>query len=449
MKHQRTGVRFILLGLSALALGLIFGVIGGFQYILPSFLKERLTFQQTRPLHVYLVISFIFSSAVGCVYYFLPAVANRKLYSEKLASFHWICQVLILIVVVTGFFGGHFSGREYLEFPWWMALVILGSWSLLIINFFKTIPLQFSRQPVYVWSWATGIVFFFITMCEAHLWLLPFFHHNIVRDLTVQWKALGSMVGSWNMLVYGTTMYVMGKITNDDQVARSKTAFFFYFLSLTNLMFNWGHHTYIVPASPAVKEVSYMISMTELLFIGKIIYTWRQTYIAAKLNFHYPPYKMFSAGDLWVFLNLILAIIISVPAINLYSHGTHITVAHAMGTTIGINTNLVLGCLLFIAYQRAPVLAARFKNIFAAGMALLNISLLVFWAALLWSGVTRSIDVQNSVPFANMMQHLQPGFILFTSAGVFVLAGLFMILLPLMFIFYRSADMKEDVSFRS
>jgi nitric oxide reductase subunit B len=242
------------------------------------------------------------------------------------------------------------------------------------------------------------------------------------------------------MLVYGTTFYVMERITNDKTIAQSKTAFFFYFLSLTNLMFNWGHHTYIVPASPVVKEVSYIISMTELLFIGKIIYTWRQTYIAARLNYSLIPYRLFTAGDFWVFLNLILAIIISVPAVNLYTHGTHITVAHAMGTTIGINTNLLLGCLLFVAFDRSPEFANRYKKYFMVGIPLLNMSLLVFWAALLICGVIKSSDTLNSVPFATMMTHLQPWFVMFTGAGVCIMISLFLILFPLIRIFLKKSD---------
>jgi len=42
------------------------------------------------------------------------------------------------------------------------------------------------------------------------------------------------------------------------------------------------------------------------------------------------------------FLSLSLAIAMSVPAINVYTHGTHFTVAHTMGTTIGINSFLLL-----------------------------------------------------------------------------------------------------------
>ena len=54
---------FLLLAISYLLLGLLIGTLSGFQYILPDFLKERLSFQKTRPLHVYLVITWIFVAA--------------------------------------------------------------------------------------------------------------------------------------------------------------------------------------------------------------------------------------------------------------------------------------------------------------------------------------------------------------------------------------------------
>ena len=64
-------------------------------------------------------------------------------------------------------------------------------------------------RNLYVW-----IIYLFV------LWLLLYFNNNIVRDITVQWKAMGSMVGSWNMLVYGTSMYLMEKMTGDRTVNR-------------------------------------------------------------------------------------------------------------------------------------------------------------------------------------------------------------------------------------
>lgn len=443
MDHKKLGSLFIVLGLSSLLLGLFFGSIGGLQYILPPFLKEQLSFQKTRPLHVYLVINFIFSTAAGCIYYFLPTASGKKLYSLKLGIIQFSIQVFILLIIVSFFFAGKFSGREYLEFPPWISLIILGSWILFMINFFKTIPLSFNHVPVYIWSWSTGLIFYFITMTEAHLWLLPYFNNNIVRDLTVQWKALGSMVGSWNMLVYGTSMFVMESISGDKKINQSKTAFFFYFLGLTNLMFNWGHHTYIVPSSPIVKEVSFIISMTELLILGKIIYNFRKSYIEAKLKFHHLPFRLLSFSDGWIFLNLLLAITISIPAINLYTHGTHITVAHAMGATIGINTMLLLGSVFFILDELNESLMEKLKKYFGFSIVLLNISLIIFWISLIGSGIAKSVDMQQKNFFAVIMDHLQPYFRVFTFSGIAVMLALFLTIIPIFKTFSKFILSKE------
>ncbi|HRF16887.1 MAG TPA: cbb3-type cytochrome c oxidase subunit I, partial [Chitinophagaceae bacterium] len=311
---DKTAKAFLLLSISYLFFGLLLGIIGGIQYILPPFLKEQLAFQKTRPLHVYLVISWIFTAAQAGLYYYLPRIANRPIYWLQGARIHFYLHALVSFFIVACFFLGYFGGREYLEFPPLLGAVILLSWVPFAINFFFTLKPDYKNAPVYIWSWSTGILFFFITLSESYLWLLDYFHTNIVRDVTVQWKALGSMVGSWNMLVYGTGMYVMEKMSGDNKANRSPLAFFFYFLGLTNLMFNWGHHTYIVPAAPWVKTVAYVISMTELLILGYIIMKWRKTMTQARKNYHNIPYRLLSYADIWIFLNLSLAIVISVPS---------------------------------------------------------------------------------------------------------------------------------------
>ena len=55
-------------------------------------------------------------------------------------------------------------------------------------------------------------MFLLFTFSEAYLWLFPYFRNNIVLDMTIQWKAYGALTGSWNMLVYGTAIFVMERI---------------------------------------------------------------------------------------------------------------------------------------------------------------------------------------------------------------------------------------------
>ena len=218
LKNNITGSWFIIIAISSLFLGLIFGILGGFQHLFPDLLKENLSFQKTRPLHAYLSINWIFTAATGIIYYYLPEVSGRKIYSQLLAKIQIFLQILILTLVCVFFVLGKFGGREYLEFPPYIIILVISSWILFMINFFMTVKPNYKTVPVYIWSWSTGLVFFLITILEAQLWQLPFFNNNIIRDVTVQWKAMGSMVGSWNMLVYGTAMFAMEKISGDRSI---------------------------------------------------------------------------------------------------------------------------------------------------------------------------------------------------------------------------------------
>src|SRR5688572_17622213 len=105
--------RFIILAFSYLLFGLMLGVTGGFQYILPDFLKDVLNFQKTRPLHVYLVITWIFTAAQGAIYYFIPRVAGKELAWRDGIKWHFILQLAVSLLIITCFFMGKFGGREY------------------------------------------------------------------------------------------------------------------------------------------------------------------------------------------------------------------------------------------------------------------------------------------------------------------------------------------------
>lgn len=425
---NRSARAFLMLALSYLLFGLALGVIGSFQYILPGFLKDKLSFQQTRPLHVYLVITWIFTAAQAGIYYYLPRVAKRPIWWMKGVWLHLFLQAAVSLSIITCFFLGYFGGREYLEFPPVIGIFIFLSWLPFAVNFFFTLKPNYKNAPVYIWSWSTGIIFFFITLSESYLWLIDYFNNNAVRDVTIQWKALGSMVGSWNMLVYGTGIYMMERTSGDEKPARSPMAFFFYFLGLANLMFNWGHHTYIVPAAPWVKNVAYIISMTELLILAHLIMQWRRTMTRARKHYHLLPYRLLSYADIWILLNLALAIVISVPAWNYFTHGTHITVAHAMGATIGINTMLLFASVFFIIQKENPVLLERRKKLINVGILTTNISLLLFWISLLGSGIVKISAKLDHKGFYDIMEKCMPWFKLFAYSGVFIFVGLLILI---------------------
>ncbi len=439
---KTVGLSFILLSLIALLGGLLFGCIAAFQYILPDFLKELIPFYKIRPLHVSLVISWIFLASVGGVYHALPKILEKPLYSTKLANWHYWTFLLTGIVIIISYFLGYFGGREYWMFLPVLSIPIFISWIFLIINFFASVKNYnvnlFTQTgvtnkmvwPVYLWMWATGIIFFFLTFSEAYLWIFPYFRENIVREMTVQWKAYGSLIGSWNMLCYGLAIYVMEK-TSGKRISCLPISYFLYFLGLINLILGWSHHIYILPAAEWIRLLGYAISMTELIILAKMIWDWKGL-IVKGIKLHSLPYRFLLSSDFWIVANLVLAITISVPAANIYTHGTHITVAHSMGSTIGINTMILLATIFYMLSENKKNTYRKSElKMIETGFWIANISLFIFWISLIASGIIKSFYMTQNIVFQQIMISLHPYFWVLALSGFTLFIGVILITIPL------------------
>ena len=417
----RIYARFVLLLLIST---LVFGVLSSWAYLYPESYNQYLPFYQLRPVHTSSALFFIISAGTLCIMLFSKDVLGRdatKGLPEKLFIVTWIATILVIFI----FYGlKKFGGREYWEFPGWLAFPLLFSWCLLMAGYVRGWYNCTDKKPLYVWMWTTGIFFFFLTFIEQNLWQLPWFRQSFLRELTVQWKANGSMVGAWNQMVYGSSLYLMVKISGDKSIAGNNKAFFFYFLGFTNLMFNWGHHIYNLPAHGWIRHISYAISITEWLIFISIIRGFKSKLAESRKLKHLLPYKFLIAAEFWVFANLTLALFMSIPAVNRYTHGTHITVAHAMGTTIGINTMILLGVLGY-AFD-IDRLSIKRKKVFAFAYNLVQGSLLVFWLSLILAGALKGYRsvAMNMTVHQEIMEPVNPVLKIFATAGIGVAVGL-------------------------
>lgn len=430
-KGNITGESYLIAGLFLLFSGLLFGLTGSLQYIIPGFLKSYLSFEKVRPLHVSSVVFWILSGATGSVFVYLEQHTKREASTGFIKTQFYLFFASV-VVILGSYMIGIFGGREYWEFNPVLAVPLMAVCLLFLVHVVKSIR-SLRQQPVYVWMWLTGAIFLLFTFIESNLWVFPYFSRNVVNDMTIQWKSYGSMVGAWNMLIYGSSIFLMDKISGSDTSSHSKTAFLLFFTGLFNLMFNWGHHIYTLPTHGYIKHISYAVSMTELFILGRIIYNWSATVNKSKRYFHHLSFRFLLAADVWVFLTLLLAILMSVPGINRYTHGTHITVAHTMGATIGINTFILLAIAADILTSncRFSVPQRKFIN---RGFWLTNISLLLFWCSLMVAGILKAKwQMSNhNIPFSSMMLQLKPWFFAFFISGVMLLSGFSLIIFPVL-----------------
>lgn len=409
-----------------LAVTLCFGVIASFAYLYPAFYNQYLPFYQLRPMHVSAALFWVISGGtVGILFYKNEVFNTHSGMADKLFIYTWIASI-ILVFAFYSF--KKFGGREYWEFPPMLSVPILIAWCALMYSYFNAWRKRQQNAPLYIWMWTTGISFFLITFVEQNLYQISWFRASFLRELTVQWKSNGAMVGAWNQMIYGTSLYVMVKLSGNKQLAQNNKAYFFYFLGLTNLMFNWGHHIYNVPTASWIRHVSYIISMTEWIIFISIIQNFKSSLNEHKKHSHLTTYRFLIASEYWIFLNLTLALMMSIPAINRYTHGTHITVAHAMGATIGINTMILLASIGYMI--RIDHVQKKIRKRIAIGFTVTQVSLLVFWIALIIAGIMKGylLVAKQVADFNVVMQPVNNILKIFSFAGFFLFLGMMIIL---------------------
>jgi len=431
-----SGNLFIITALILLIGNVVFGFLGSLVYRYPEFLKDSIGLSGLRPMHVSAGIFWILLAATGAIYRSLEEITKQHNH-KRLSLLHWVLWCLALIGIYYSYFTGKFGGREYWEYPPEFAIFIGLAWVLFLAVFIIQVR-TIKKWPVYIWMWLTGIVYFLFIFVENYLWVIPYFRESFVKDMVIQWKATGSIVGSYNMLVYSTAFYVMERISKQVNTGFNNWAFALFFLGFFNMLFNWGHHLYLVPTNSTIHYVGYLVSMTEWVFFIKIIYNWKKQITQAETHFHYFPYRFILASNFWLFVNLTIALLMSIPVINLYMHGTHFITAHAMGTTIGINTMILLAAVFYFLlpdtkHHQTPWLKAGFWGV--------QISLFIFLCALMAMGVIKSIWFfeEPQASFSEMM--LRSGFwiVLFLIFGTTLMLSFLVLISKLLCCCYKNA----------
>ena len=381
------GIWLIRIALVLFVLGLFFGHLASESYRITQPKSGVMGFLSLRPLHVSSAYLGIITAGLGFVTLIIAKMKTTR-FGTFLQYLHFSLWLIALLGIFYSYFTGDFGGREYWEFnPVW-ALPIFVSFIVFLVFYLHQVGFSI-KWPVYYWMWLTGIIFFIFTFIENYLWIFPYFRQHFIADMTIQWKVNGSLVGAINQIIYGVAFYLMEKISGDEKSSYQKLSFAMYFLGMFNLMFNWGHHIYLLPTEKYIHYIAYAVSMTEWIILIRIFYKWSQQIKENKQFYYFFPYRFLMASDYWVTLNLTLALFMSIPAINLFTHGTHITVAHAMGTTIGINTMIILAGVFY--FIKPTFNSEKWRLYGSIAFWIVQVTLLLFLISLIGMGIQRAI----------------------------------------------------------
>ncbi|HJM58739.1 MAG: hypothetical protein CMJ98_01405 [Planctomycetes bacterium] len=352
---QRMVLTVITCALTCLLLSIGLGALGALYYI-PK-VGERmadvgLSLIQLRPLHTTFASAWIYMGCVACVYAYLGDQFGEPSKGERLRfRLHMILWGVAGLASLITLLAGISSGREYLGFHPLISIPILVGWVLFGFTFMRRVASGFWGRPVYVYMWSVGVFFFVYTFLEGHAHLLPWVEARPVVDLQVQWKSCGTLVASFNQMVYGALTYFGEKKSDDKRIGQSSTGFWLFGIGLLNSFTNFAHHTYHLPQSPLIKWIAFTVSMLEIILLLKLLQEITAALRAQARRRNRPldlASRMVGLAKRWNCFLLTLALLISVPQLNALIHGTHVVMAHAMGSELALDSYILLGVFAWI-----------------------------------------------------------------------------------------------------
>lgn len=345
------------------------GVLAGAFTAWPPAVGRAVTLHAVQPLHTTLALAWIF---LGCVALVGLYGADGSLRSLQVSRLQLAATLLFVAGALAGIAQGRFSGREYLTWPPSVSIPLLGSFALNLVAVLFAWRRLVEHSGEAAWLLLTGAVLLPAGLVEAHLYLLDTVAANPGRDLAIQWHALDTIIAAWIVILYGIGMLLLPPGT------KPVRAGWLFTLAVIGILLDFGHHNYPSPQAHLIKIVSFTATMLGAVSFLRHLRAVRRSAAAgdrlARCLRHIELWTLFAVGT---------GILLAVPPVNLYAHGTYVIVAHTMGSIIGVNSLLIVVAGLVwsgFAARLSPALL-RWNGVF----------LLVFCAALGGLGVAEGI----------------------------------------------------------
>ena len=310
--------------LTLFAAQILFGLLGGFLYVVPTGLPDFLPFSVLRMVHTNALVVWLLMGFFGCTYFLLPEETENELYSPKLAvAQFWIFFIAALVTVV-GYLFGNYDGRSYLEQPIYIkigivlvALMFLFNVSMTVLRGRKTVI----SNILLLGLWGIAVFFLFAFYNPA----------NVILDKMFWWWVVHLWVeGVWELVMASILAFLMIKLTGIDREVVEKWLYVIVGLALFTGILGTGHHYYWIGTPGYWQWIGSVFSALEILpFFAMVIFAFTMVYKGGRDH----PNKaallwclgcsviaFFGAG-VWGFMH-------TLAPINYYSHGTQVTAAH-------------------------------------------------------------------------------------------------------------------------
>ncbi len=420
-KSQKVAYWFFAACMLLFSLQIIYGFIMGFAHMGFDVLHEWVPFNAARATHTNLLVVWMLTGFMGAAYYIIPEESQNELYSVKLAYVQLITLLLVGVTAIIGFHFNWWEGRKFLEIPRPLDYLVVVNVLVFMFNILMTL-FKGKKQTTTALVLTMGLLFTALLYLPGMLW---FDNHTL--DSFFRWYVVHLWVeGVWELIMGGILAFLLIKLTGVDREVIEKWLYIIVGLTFLSGILGTGHHYYYIGAPSYWLIVGGIFSALEpLAFLGMALFAMAMYRKGGKKHPNKTALFWTLGCAITSFVGAgLLGAAHTLPAVNMYTHGTLVTAMHAHMAFWGAYAMLILA---IIAYA-VPLMTGR--KLFNTPMAswafwLSNVGMVGMTAAFAVAGVAQVyLERKMGLDFMMVQKEIEVHFLILIIMATMFTVGI-------------------------
>lgn len=420
-KSQKVAYWFFALSILLLTLQIVYGFIMGFAHMGYDGLHSIIPFNTARAVHTNLLVVWLLSGFMGAAYYIIPEEAENELASVKLAYVQLISLAVVGVIAIVGYHFNYWEGRKFLEIPrpldYLVVVNVLTFLGIILVTLFKG-----KKRTTISLVLTMGLVFAALLYLPGMIWF-----DNQTMDSFFRWWVVHLWVeGVWELIMGGILAFLLIKITGVDREVIEKWLYVIVGLTFISGILGTGHHYYYIGVGKIWLIVGGIFSALEpLAFLAMALFAISMYRKGEKKH----PNKIALSWTLGTaivsFVGAgLLGLAHTLPAVNMYTHGTLVTAMHGHLAFWGAYGMIVFA---FISYSMPNLTGRKFYDSMTGILAfwLSNIGMLGMTVAFGVAGVAQVyLERKVGLEFGDVQTEIQVHFFILICCATLFTTGI-------------------------
>ncbi len=397
-RSQRLALRYFAAAIALFGVMVAAGLLSATYYVHPTLLFNVFNFNIAKILHIDTLVLWLLMGFLGAVYWFLPGELGREVKGIALAEvMFWILCAAIAVVaavfIVVQYGGSNESsmwfinqGRKYVEAPRWAALGIV---AVMLVFAYNVIATAIEARKM------TGVLGVLIAdavpLLALYLDAFPEIK-NMSVDLFWWWWLVHLWVeATWEVFIGCIMAWTLMELLGTSRRVVESWLYVEVALVLGTGILGLGHHYFWIGAPTYWLGIGGAFSALEPLpLLGMVVHGVYDAGTHHMQAANRPAFYWTLAEAFGNFLGAgVFGFMMTLPQINLYSHGTQWTVSHGHFAFWGAYGCGVLA-VVYLALEKTRAAKGLDSAAWKWSFALLNVGMAGMAGALLAAGMVEA-----------------------------------------------------------